>query len=169
MRRVAKVVSIVNPAWEWELATPIRMPELGTTVDTVVLVSWLKSEGDAVERGEVLCEVETDKAMTELESVAGGVLLRQVVPAGEEIAVGDLIAYVGEPGEPLPSADTAAPTESGEFPLGGAATQKASRSAVSPLVRNLAERLGVDLNALTGTGPGGRITREDVQRAKDAG
>ncbi len=145
------------------------MPDLGTTVDTVVLVSWLKNEGDTVARGDILCEVETDKAVTELESVAGGVLLSQLVPAGAEIVAGDLIAYIGEPGESLPQSEGVATTESGESSSDAPAARKAEGSAVPPLVRRLAEKLGVDLDAVVGTGPGGRITREDVQRAKDAG
>ena len=84
------------------MAKAIKMPDLGTTVDKVTLLNWLKQEGEQVKRGEALCEVETDKATTELESVAQGVLLRQVVPAGTEIEVGTVIAYVGEPGESIP-------------------------------------------------------------------
>ena len=151
------------------MATLIKMPELGTTVDTVVLASWLKNEGETVERGEALCEVETDKAVTEMESIAGGVLLRQLVSAGDEIAVGDVIAYVGKRGESLPDTDTTASTEAGDSSPDQPVTQIASGNEVPPLVRKLAERLGVDLDTVTGTGPGGRITREDVQRAKDTG
>ena len=84
------------------MATAIKMPDLSTTADTVVLLKWLKQEGDPVKRGELLCEVETDKANTELESVAQGILLKQVVGEGTEISVGTLIAYVGEPGESIP-------------------------------------------------------------------
>lgn len=84
------------------MATAIRMPDLGTTVDKVTLIAWLKQEGEAVKRGEILCEVETDKATTELESVAQGVLLRHVVAAGTEIEVGTVIAYVGQAGESVP-------------------------------------------------------------------
>ena len=162
-------VSDTYSLWEQNVATPIKMPELGTTVDTVVLASWLKNEGETIERGEALCEVETDKAMTEMESIASGVLLRQLVSAGDEIAVGDVIAYVGKPGESLPDADDAASAEAGETLPSQPATQIAAGNEVPPLVRKLAERMGVDLDAVTGTGPGGRITREDVQRAKDAG
>jgi pyruvate dehydrogenase E2 component (dihydrolipoamide acetyltransferase) len=150
------------------LATSIKMPDLGTTVDTVVLMTWMKGEGDKVKRGDILCEVETDKAVTELESVASGVLLRHVVPAGEEIAVGDVIAYVGEPGEALPDTDAGPTTESDNASPGEPVAQNTAGNAVSPLIRNLAERLGVDLSTVDGTGPGGRITREDVQRVNDA-
>ena len=84
------------------MATEIKMPDLGTTVETVVLLKWLKQQGDEVKRGELLCEVQTDKANTELESVAKGILLKQVVAEDTEISVGTVIAYIGEPGESVP-------------------------------------------------------------------
>jgi len=80
----------------------IKMPDLGTTVEQVKLVKWLKNEGEEVKRGDLLCEVETDKATTELESVAQGVLLKQVVAENSDVSVGDVIAYVGQQGESLP-------------------------------------------------------------------
>ena len=84
------------------MTTEIKMPDLGTTVETVILLKWLKQEGDEVKRGEPLCEVQTDKANTELESVAKGVLLKQVIAEDTEIPVGTVIAYIGEPGESAP-------------------------------------------------------------------
>jgi len=84
------------------MAVEIKMPDLGTTVETVVLTKWLKQEGDEVKRGELLCEVQTDKANTELESVAEGTLLKQVVAEDTEVTVGTIIAYVGQPGESIP-------------------------------------------------------------------
>ena len=81
------------------MATEIKMPDLGTTVETVVLLKWLKQEGDEVKRGELLCEVQTDKATTELESVAQGTLLKQLVEEDTEVNVGTVIAYIGEPNE----------------------------------------------------------------------
>ena len=84
------------------MATAIKIPDISTTADTVVLLKWLKQEGQQVKRGEPLCEVETDKANTELESVAEGTLLKQMVAEATEITVGTVIAYVGEPGETIP-------------------------------------------------------------------
>ena len=80
----------------------IKIPDISTTAETVVLLKWLKQEGQQIKRGEPLCEVETDKANTELESVAEGTLLKQVIAEETEIAVGTVIAYVGEPGESIP-------------------------------------------------------------------
>jgi len=84
------------------MAIEIKMPDLGTNVDTVVLLKWLKKEGDTVKMGEPLCEVQTDKANTELESVASGVLLKQMIEEDCEVSVGTVIAYVGESGETIP-------------------------------------------------------------------
>ena len=84
------------------MAKEIKMPDLGTNVEELVLLKWLKQVGDQVKRGEALCEIQTDKAVAELESVAKGVLLKQVVPEDSEITVGTVIAYVGEPGETVP-------------------------------------------------------------------
>jgi pyruvate/2-oxoglutarate dehydrogenase complex dihydrolipoamide acyltransferase (E2) component len=77
----------------------IKMPDIGTTVEQVTILKWLKKEGQAVKRGEALCEIQTDKAVTELESVAQGVLLKQVAAENTDVTVGDVIAYVGAPGE----------------------------------------------------------------------
>ena len=81
------------------MATEIKMPDLGTTEDTVVLLKWVKQVGDEVKRGEPLCEVQTDKSNTELESVAKGVLLKQVIEEGAEVSAGTVIAYIGQAGE----------------------------------------------------------------------
>lgn len=81
------------------MATEIKIPDLGVNVDTVVFLKWLKNKGDVVKRGDPLCEVETDKATTEIESVAQGTLLKQMAEPDTEIKVGTVIAYVGEAGE----------------------------------------------------------------------
>ncbi len=81
------------------MATEIKVPDLGVNVDSVVLLNWLKNEGESVKRGDPLCEVQTDKAVAEVESVAQGVLLKQVIEVETEVTVGTVIAYVGEPGE----------------------------------------------------------------------
>ena len=144
----------------------IKIPDLGTNTDEVKLVEWLKQEGDPVKRGDMLCEVETDKAVDELESVAEGTLLRQVVPAGTDIRSGTIIAYVGSPGEAIPDPETASPQKQDQA---SQVTSKAAGAArVSPVVRNLAKRHDVDLESISGSGPGGRITREDVISASQA-
>jgi pyruvate/2-oxoglutarate dehydrogenase complex dihydrolipoamide acyltransferase (E2) component len=81
----------------------ILMPKLGQTVDEGSIESWLVTEGEEVELGQLLLVVETDKAQAEVECVAEGTLLKIVVPAGETVAAGTIIAYVGEPGEEIPT------------------------------------------------------------------
>ena len=149
------------------MATPIKMPDLGTNVEEIRLVQWLKQEGDPVKRGEPLCEVETDKATDELESVAEGVLLRQVVPADSEITCGTIIAYVGQPGESIPEPDSPKPAEEHKTAAETAGARNADGPRVPPVIRNLAKREGVDVDSIVGTGPGGRITRDDVLKAKE--
>jgi pyruvate/2-oxoglutarate dehydrogenase complex dihydrolipoamide acyltransferase (E2) component len=84
------------------MAIPIKIPDVGVNVNSVVLLKWLKQPGDTVKRGDPLCEVETDKAATEIESVAQGTLLKQLVSSGTEVEIGTVIAYVGQPGEATP-------------------------------------------------------------------
>ena len=86
------------------MATSVIVPDYGTSVDHVVLRAWLKDEGDPVRRGDLLCELETDKASTELEAFAEGVLLCRLVEEGSEVEIGAVIAYIGEPGEQVPEA-----------------------------------------------------------------
>jgi len=155
------------------MAMAIKVPDIGTTVDHVKLVKWLKSEGDSVKRGEPLCEVETDKAVSELESIAEGVVLKQLFEEDAEIEQGTVIAYVGKAGEAVPdeASDAERPTTSSPKPSAKDASNTqhpTPKAAIAPLIRNLAKKEGVDLDTVTGTGPGGRITREDVLKAKSA-
>ena len=134
------------------MAVAIRMPDFGTAVTEVRILKWLVEEGQAVTRGALLAEVETDKAASDLECVAEGVLLKVCVPAGGAAEAGQVIAYVGQAGEAVPEEK---PPE-----------EKAPEAPrVSPVVANLAAKQGVDLSRVKGTGAGGMITREDVMRA----
>ena len=128
------------------MPTAITMPDFGTAVDEIRLVKWLVSEGATVQRGDLLAEIETDKASSELESAAEGVILKLVTGEGTAVASGTILAYAGVPGEAIPEPEPAA-------------------ARVSPVVRNLASKLGVDLSKLSGSGVSGVITREDVLRA----
>ena len=129
----------------------VRMPPLGTTSDELRIVAWRKAEGEAVAAGEPLLDVETDKAELEVEAVVSGTLLRIERPAGETVQAGALLGWIGEPGEAIPDA--------------------AARVEASPAVRKLARDHGVDLAEVTGSGPDGRIERDDVLAAAgdDAG
>jgi pyruvate dehydrogenase E2 component (dihydrolipoamide acetyltransferase) len=165
------------------VASEVILPRLGQGMESGTIVRWLKSEGDPVEKGEPLFELDTDKVTQEVEAEASGVLLKIVVPEGE-VPVGTAVAYVGEAGEEVPAAagtgtqpqQEEAPREqvpvpSEPEPAGVpeaapvAATGNGGRIKASPLARRIARERGIDLAALAGTGPEGRIVAEDVERA----
>ncbi len=148
-------------------------------MESGTIVKWLKAEGDAVEKGEPLYELDTEKVTQEVEAEASGVLLKIAVPEGE-VPVGTTIAYIGEAGEqvadakpePEPAAEKPAPDEPEPTPVAAVAApaerQEGERIKASPLARRLAREQGIDLAALSGTGPDGRIVAEDVERAATA-
>ena len=148
------------------MATEVVMPRMGYEMERGTVVSWLKHEGDAVAQGEAIAEIETDKAVFEFEAPASGSLLRIVVTEGASVLVGKAIAYIGEPGEVVMEAAEAQPGVSSGLRLSAPSASPArdsdSRRFVSPLARRLASELGVDLSLVHGTGPRGRVTRDDV-------
>lgn len=156
------------------MATDIIMPKLSDTMTEGKLGAWKKGVGDQVERGDVIAEVETDKAVMELESFSSGVLLEQRVKPGELVAVGTVIGIVGAPEEkgakappPLESPPVAPPQAEPvpreERPPVPA--ESADRQAMAaPVVRRHARELGIDLAQVTGSGPGGRVLLEDLER-----
>ena len=162
------------------MATEIKLPRLGQGMESGTIVKWLKSEGDAVQKGEPLYELDTDKVTQEVESDASGVLLKIAVQEGE-VDVGRTIAVIGEQGEEFSisengakapeSAQAAAPAQpdtprvqdSGPVPQ-----ERGGRIKASPLARRIAKERGMDLAGLRGTGPDGRIVAEDVERAAAA-
>jgi len=191
------------------MATLIDMPKLSDTMTVGTLVKWLKNEGDPIAAGDMIAEVETDKATMEVECFDDGILIKQYCAEGAEVAVGGAIAAVGEEGEDAPDApDTGnsealaseapkaeekkedAPkatkdsgTESSSSEASQAAeslksdstpaevpaaptTDSGERIKASPLARKIAADKGIDLSTVKGTGPGGRILKEDVLNAK---
>ena len=149
------------------------------------IVRWLKSEGDMIEKGEPLYELDTDKVTQEVEADAGGVLLKILAGEGEEIEVGKRIAVIGEEGEevaaepepePEPKAEEPAkvpkpeplPAERIEAPQEPEPSRADGRIKASPLARRIARERSIHLESLTGTGPDGRIVAEDVERAAAA-
>lgn len=161
------------------MATELKMPKLGLTMVTGQLVKWLKNEGERVEKGEAVAEVMTDKCVSEVEAPASGVILKIKFQEGEEIPVGETLAIIGEPGENVEIWDSLSPgapsrlvrEESLLRSLGdspdftrpaGQEEEGTERMKVSPLARKLAQELGVDLAEVKGTGPGGRIEKEDI-------
>ena len=165
------------------MASEITMPQMGADMTEGTLVRWLKVVGDEVARGEVIAEIETDKATVELEAFEGGTLRQLVVDEGETVPVGEIIALLGDEGESLPAvarkpaaetparraidavvgsvAATGAPaTDAPELPGG--------RVRVSPVARRIASDAAVDLATVAGSGPDGRILRRDVEAAIEA-
>lgn len=173
------------------MATVVDMPKLSDTMTVGRLVKWLKNEGDAVKTGDMLAEVETDKATMELENFVDGTLLKQAVAVGAKVPIGAPICVIGKPGEAIPELKTvAAPAPAAKAPAAAPAAKPAApapapksaaiappisvtetplpmatdhRPKASPLAKKVAGAHGLDLRFVKGTGPGGRIVRSDVE------
>ncbi|HKX19693.1 MAG TPA: dihydrolipoamide acetyltransferase family protein [bacterium] len=165
------------------MATQVVLPKLGLTQEEGTIVRWVKTQGSRVAKGEPLFEVLTDKATIEVEAPASGVLLQILAPEGTTVPVATPIAVIGEPGEQIASVPSSGPPapQSASLPGSGTARVHAARAAstgatargvsvgdgrirVSPRARALAELHGIDLRALQGSGPDGRIIERDVQQ-----
>lgn len=165
------------------MAEFIVMPKLGFDMREGVLVSWSRDIGDKIEKGEIIAEIESDKATLELEAQAGGTLLKLLANEGDVVPIGGNLAIVGEEGEDVsdlvasssgavvpddevakakseeptaapPPEQQAVPAKNGKYPAGVKAT---------PVARRIAEEKGIDLSQVAGTGPGGRIRKADVE------
>lgn len=158
------------------MPTPVIMPKFEMAQETGKVLAWLKREGDAVNKGDPLLEVETDKVNQEVESPATGILFRITAAPGEVVPIAAPIAYILKPGEN--AADATSGVTAGSLSSDGAAetvvapSQPAAEAGdaprVTPLAARLAQEFGVDLHTVVGTGPMGRITREDVEAAAQA-
>jgi pyruvate/2-oxoglutarate dehydrogenase complex dihydrolipoamide acyltransferase (E2) component len=154
------------------MAHTIRMPALGQTTDEITITSWLKGEGDIVNMGEPLYTVETDKTTLEVESPFAGTVLKIVHTTPATVQAGAAIAFVGAPGEALPMEDEAGaipatPQTSTPAPIpstqsSSPAQPPAGKVLATPAARQLAREHGLDLAAIRGSGPDGRIEKEDV-------
>jgi pyruvate dehydrogenase E2 component (dihydrolipoamide acetyltransferase) len=168
------------------------MPKLSDTMTVGTLVKWLKKEGDVIKTGDMLAEVETDKATMELESYFDGTLLKIFSPAGSQLPIGAALCAIGKPGEkveapapkaaPAAAAAPAAPVVAAPAPApvavaapapapkpaapAAAPAAPAGRVKISPLARKLAEEKRIDFTRVKGTGPGGRIVRADILAAE---
>ncbi len=158
------------------MAEVIRMPKMSDTMTEGVIVAWNKKVGDAVKSGDILAEVETDKATMELENYVKGTLLHIGIEKGQSVPVDAIIAIVGQPGEDIsallsaaPAAPAAAakPVEESAPAAPVATTTTAAthddRLKASPLARKIAEEKGIDISALNGSGENGRIVKRDLE------
>ena len=166
----------------------IEMPKLSDTMTVGTLIKWLKQEGDVVKSGDMLAEVETDKATMELESFFDGTILRIFAPAGAQVELGAPLCAIGKPGEkvdapvgkpaapasapttaptaaPVAAPRAATPTPAVAAPASALVASSSDRLKISPLARKLAAEKGVDASRVTGSGPGGRIVQADILAA----
>lgn len=166
------------------MADTVLMPRQGQSVESCILTTWKVAEGDTVSTGDVLCEVETDKASFEVEATSDGAILKLLCGEDDDVPVLDPIVIIGQPGEPLPDiaagtvaepdAATAVDPEPEAAPAPAASTlatpeARATGLGVSPRARKKAEAAGFDASTLAGTGPGGRVIERDVDQAIAAG
>lgn len=165
------------------MANEVKMPQLSDTMSSGKILNWYKKVGDAVKRGEMLAEVETDKANLEIESFQDGVLLNIVTPPNTTANVGDVIAIIGQAGETLVSPSTTTPAVAAQITESAPATASATsadqgttetisnepgnsigdRIKASPLAKKIARELNINLQGLSGSGPNGRIIRKDLE------
>lgn len=171
------------------MASRVVMPKLSDTMEEGRILRWLKKEGDAIETGQALAEVETDKATVEMEAYTNGTIRKLISAEGQFAKVGELIAIIGAPGEdvsallpvagaappaadarpaavPSPAAAPRAPQAAASLPATGAALAATGRSLkASPLALRMAAEAGLNLGSLQGTGPQGRIIKRDIEAA----
>jgi len=141
------------------MLSEFRLPALGADMEEGTVVQWNVAPGDAVKRGQVVAVVETDKGAIDVEIFEDGVVRELVVQPGTKVPVGTVLARLETAGE------SASPSPA-PGPAGAAETAAGSRARISPAARVRARELGVEVASLTGTGPGGAITIEDVEKAK---
>ena len=155
------------------MATNVLLPQWGMNMEDGTLTKWLVSEGDEIAQGQPLVEVETAKINSELESPASGVVAHIIAAEGSLAKVGEIIAVIGAPGEnpPRPEPGDAAPRTATRRRVRRPSPRAGAGSApqVTPVARRLARDSGISLDDVTGTGPRGRITEQDVRDAIDAG
>lgn len=151
------------------MASRVIMPKLTDSMEEGVVVKWRKAEGEHVESGDVLAEIETDKAVMDLEAFASGTLRKVLVPEGTTVPSGTLIGVIGEPDEdlreilegavPAPAARPSTPPPTAV----PASAPPGKEGSASPRVRTLAREHGIDLQTIKGSGPGGRIVERDLE------
>ena len=149
------------------MASRVIMPKLTDSMEEGVVVKWRKAEGEHVESGDVLAEIETDKAVMDLEAFASGTLRKILVPDGTTVPSGTLIAVIGEPDEDIQdvlAGRAVVPQSAASASVAvSEGTAPASESVASPRVRTLAREHGIELRAVQGSGPGGRIVERDIE------
>ena len=148
----------------------VVMPQYDTTMESGTIIQWLKGEGDSVQKGEPIAEILTDKVNIELEALDTGILKKIIAQPGEEVPVSGVIAYIGDQEDALPASTNETPSSpkppETESSASGSPVEE-GRQKVSPLARRLAQEQGIDLSLVQGTGPEGRVTKEDILRVSE--
>lgn len=161
------------------MATPILLPKLGNSVESSIIVAWLKQPGEAVAEGEPICTIETDKTTVEVTSTASGILLKHLAQVGDDVPVMAEIAWVGEIGESVEASNVKREASNVKRETSGVAAQspiaqspnrpianlQSPSAGISPRARKLAQANAINPDELTGSGPGGRVIERDVQAA----
>ena len=156
------------------MAKPIIMPQVGQDIKTGIVVEWCVKENDYVNKGDIVAIVESDKATFEVEAYESGVLLKILYDAGAEVPVLDPIAYIGEPGEDIKELESADVATNKTIEITPPRKEKVEKETklprkggitVSPAAKRVARKYGVDLSKITGSGPDGRILKQDVLSA----
>ncbi len=155
--------------------TPIVLPKSGFSSEASTVIGWSVAEGDRVEEGQLLCEVETEKTTIEITAPASGLLRKILIHEGEKRPVGVTMGFIGEADEPIPEVEDVPPptpeatqTSAALSPATRPRRAATGRVRASPAARKLASEHGIDLSELSGSGPGGAITTGDVERAVEA-
>jgi len=169
-------VTIGGGKGEYVMATTIIMPQVGQDIKTGIIVEWCVKENDYVNKGDVVAIVESDKATFEVEAYESGVLLKILYDAGAEVPVLDPIAYIGEQGEDIEELESADVSTNKTIEITPSRKEKVEKetkltrksgAAVSPAAKRAAREYGVDLSKIRGSGPDGRILKQDVLAAAD--
>ncbi|MBH8609255.1 dihydrolipoamide acetyltransferase family protein [Thermoactinomyces sp. CICC 10521] len=158
------------------MASEVIMPKLGMGMNEGTVVEWKKDMGDPVQKGDVVVIISSEKIELEVEASADGILLDITVPNGEVVPVGTVIGYIGAPGEKVEMEEKSQPSltakeevtavaESAQLVSNSVPPVKTSKIKITPIARKMAESAGLDIQTLVGTGPQGRITKEDVEKA----
>ncbi|HEY3417996.1 MAG TPA: dihydrolipoamide acetyltransferase family protein, partial [Armatimonadota bacterium] len=154
------------------MALAVKMPKLGMTMTEGLLAAWLVEEGQAVSKGEMLADIETEKIVMQIESPGDGIVGKLLIGPGSLVPVGHNIAWLVAPGEEVSADETSEDAPTTTAPAVAAPTvsptpaaSSAGRARITPNARRLAQELGVNLALVTGTGPGGNITGDDIHAA----
>jgi pyruvate dehydrogenase E2 component (dihydrolipoamide acetyltransferase) len=155
------------------MANAFRLPDLGEGLTEGEVARWLVSEGQEIREDDPLVEIQTDKATVDIPSPYEGTVLRILVAEGEVVPVGTELVFIGDPGETVATPAVTKPSDTvsrgGSAAASETASDRPARVQATPVVRRIAQELHVDLASVTGTGPGGRVTEDDVRAVASAG